>query len=146
LSSRKDRGKLPDRTPASDRRKGTNPNSLIVENFHYTPNSITELRRLAETNPELAEKIVDAQDRASRRFAVSEWLGLGVAGSIAIVAILGFVLIVVELGWWQSIVFVLVMLAASHLLRTIMTGEWSDTSWFGRFLKSRGLPPEEGED
>ncbi len=36
---------------------------------------------------------------------------------------------VVKWGWWQSLLFILIMLGVSHLLRVTLKGEWSDTSW-----------------
>ncbi|MYG28459.1 MAG: hypothetical protein F4213_20990 [Boseongicola sp. SB0677_bin_26] len=60
-------------------------------------------------------------------------------------SVCGFVLIVVQLGWWQSIAFIFVMLALSHVLRTLMTGEWSDTSWIGQLLKRGASPNADGE-
>ena len=47
------------------------------------------------------------------------------------VCVCGFELIVVRLGWWQSAAFVFVMLALSHVPRTVLTGEWSGTGWIG---------------
>lgn len=95
---------VPERIPASKRADQTA--GLYVENLHYSPNSITELRRLAETNPELAEKIIDGQNDAVRLSNVSEWVGFGVTGAIALTAIIGFVFVVVNLGWWQSLTFI----------------------------------------
>lgn len=112
--------------------------SLKVGTLNYTANSLTEIRKIAETNPELAEKIVDSQYKVARWYHVSELVGISVAAAVAIVIILGFVQIVVWLGWWQSLAFIAVMLGLSHVLRTLLTGEWSDTSWFGRLLGRGG--------
>lgn len=121
-------------------------NSLKVDNFYYSPNSLTELRKIAEVDPELAGKIVDSQTKAVRWFNVSEWVGIAVAGSIAIAIILGFVLIVVHLGWWQSVAFLVLMLCLSHVIRTLLTGEWSDTSWFGKTLRGLGASPKQDDE
>ena len=120
--------------------------SINIGTINYNPNSLTELRKIAEKNPSLAEKIVDSQYRAGRWFSISEIVGMSVAAMIALAGIAGFVFIVVKLGWWQSIVFILLMLGLSHLVRTILTGEWSDTSWFGKILKRAGAPPAEGDN
>lgn len=142
--SNKKSDNLPGKVPAS-KREDTG-GGLYVENLHYNPNSITELRRLAETNPDLAEKIIDGQNNAVKLSNVSEWVGICVTGIIAMTAIVGFVVVVVKLGWWQSIAFTLILLAVSHLLRTILTGEWSDTSWLGRAFSKAGIEPHKDED
>lgn len=119
---------------------------MNIENFHYSSNDLAELRRLAEVNPDLANKVVESQNEANRLHEVSERFGIGVAGALALAVVAGFVIFVVKLGWWQSIVFVLVLLGLSHVLRTILTGKWSETSWFGAFLKSQGARPNSQPD
>lgn len=138
-------GKRPGSPPGPLVENDNGAKSLHVENFHYNPNSLTELRKIAETNPELASKIVDSQTKVARWYNISEWVGFGVAGVIALAVIVGFVAIVVQLGWWQSIAFLLIILAISHVLRTVLTGEWSDTSWLGQILKGMGAPPNDDE-
>ncbi|WP_141246486.1 hypothetical protein [Actibacterium ureilyticum] len=145
MSSEKDEAGLPDRVPANARDR-ENVNALYVENFHYSPNSISELRRLAESNPELAEKIVDSQDRVARLYSISEWIGMVVSAVLGLSIIAGFVSMVVNLGWWQSLAFVLLMLATSHLLRTVLTGEWSETSWLGPIFKASGFPKSDDSE
>jgi hypothetical protein len=129
---------LPDRIPASRSGRTSGGQYLSIENFHYTTNDLTELRKLAEVNAELAHKVVESQTKATTMRETSERIGIVVAGTLAMTAVVGFVVFVVKLGWWQSIVFVLVLLGISHVLRTILTGKWSETSWFGAFLKARG--------
>lgn len=64
-------------------------------------------------------------------------LGLIVTAVLAAVILGGTAYIVVNVGWWQTIAFIFGMLGVSHLLRVILTGEWSDTSWLGRLLSGR---------
>ncbi len=64
-------------------------------------------------------------------------LGLVTTTALAAVAIIGFVFIVIYVGWWQSLVFLGVLLGVAHLLRVILTGEWSDTSWLAGVLGTR---------
>lgn len=119
--------------------------SLSVDVFNYNPNSLTELRKIAESNPDLASKIVDSQTKGMKWANISEWFGIAVAGALGLTAILGFVAIVVKLGWWQSVAFLALLLCVSHVMRTLLTGEWSDTSWFGQFLKKSGAPPDKDD-
>lgn len=109
-------------------------NHLYVKQLNYHPNDIGELRRLAEQNPELAHKLVDNREAEHRREENSFRLGLYVSGALAIVLTCGGAYVLVNIGWWQTIVFVLVLLGTSHLTRAVLTGKFSDTSWFGKFL------------
>lgn len=102
--------------------------------MHYHPNDLTELRRLSETNPALAREVVEANREATRLMDKSFRLGMVVTAGLAATILAGTVYIVVNVGVWQTIVFIAAMLGVGHLLRVILTGEWSDTSWFGRFL------------
>jgi hypothetical protein len=120
--------------------------NLNIENFHYTANELAELRRIAERNPELADKLVDHKERAEIREDKSFRLGLICASTIAIVLFGGVCYTIVQLGVWQSIVFVAAMLALSHILRSVLTGEWSDTSWFGKMISGNKTPPPEDDE
>jgi hypothetical protein len=112
------------------------PQVLNVENLHYYGNDLRELARLAKVNPKLAEKVVKQRDAANQRenmsyrFAVvaTSGLVLGVLGSVAYLT--------VNAGILAAIASVAVLLAVAVLLRVVLTGEWSDTSWFGKFLNA----------
>ena len=110
----------------------------IHGDVHYTPNDIAELRKLADDHPDLAKQIV--HDR--RLFAVlesnTERLGMFFAIVLGIALVAGTSYTLVRLGWWQSIMFVAALLGISHVLRTLLKGEFSDTSWFGRIMT--GIP------
>ena len=51
----------------------------------------------------------------------------------------------VSLGWWQSIMFVASLLGISHVLRTVLKGEFSDTSWFGQIMRGKVKFPPDGD-
>lgn len=61
-------------------------------------------------------------------------LGLVVTAVLAVAILAGTVYIVVNVGVFQTIAFIAAMLGTAFLLRVILTGEWSDTSWFGRLF------------
>jgi len=65
----------------------------------------------------------------------TERLGMVLAVVLGVALILGTSWTLINLGWWQSIMFVAALLGISHILRTLLTGEFSDTSWFGRIMK-----------
>ena len=39
-------------------------------------------------------------------------------------------------GFWTTLFAVALILAVALLIRVILTGEWSDTSWFGKLIDS----------
>lgn len=123
----------PERVRARDR----DARALFIENLHYHATDMSELRRIAEADPVLAHKIVDNAADENRMIAGSYRLGLIVTAILAAVVLAGAAYIIVNIGWWQTIVFVLAMLGVSHVLRVVLTGEWSDTSWFARFLRKK---------
>ncbi|MBA86112.1 hypothetical protein ACSSNL_13480 [Thalassobius sp. S69A] len=122
--------------PGRDPNSSTNGRALYVKDLHYHATSLTELRRLAETNPDLAEKVVDQEDRRHQREDSSFKLALIVTGFLATLMLTAFVSIAYLFGLFQSIGMIVFLLAVSHLLRVVLTGEWSETSWLGQFLSS----------
>lgn len=107
---------------------------LYVDTLNYNASDLTELRKLAATNPDLAKKVLDLQDRKDRRKDRSYRLGLVFTCVLAIVIICSGTYLLVNVGLWQALAFVCVLLGISHVLRAILKGEFSDTSWFGKFL------------
>lgn len=114
--------------------------NITIDTLHYQGNDIAELRKLAAQDPELARAVVAGRDKADRREHVSARLGMVLAGMLAIAAISGGVFIIVAIGWFQALVFVSVLLGGGHLLRVLLKGEWSETSWFGSILTGRNKP------
>lgn len=114
--------------------------ALYVENLHYHTNDIAELRRLAEVDPGLAREVLAANRDAMRRMDGSFRLGIVVTASLASLLVVGTVYVIVNIGWWQAVIFTAAVLGISHLLRVILTGEWSDTSWFTRLFGAKSKP------
>ncbi|MCY1664593.1 hypothetical protein [Rhizobium sp. SL86] len=109
---------------------------LAINNLHYHANEISELRRLAETNPELAEKIIDQRDRSEARVAASYNFGVGATVVLLTILLTAAVVTLAFGGVLHLLVLVAVLLAGSFLVRVVLTGEWSDTSWFGKLVTS----------
>ena len=63
--------------------------ALYVNTLNYNANDLTELRKLSDSNPELAHKIVDNQDRRNQREANSYRIALMVAGFVALALVAG---------------------------------------------------------
>lgn len=116
-------------------------NHVNIGQFHYHGNDLKELGRIAETNPALAQLIIENADRQDQRWHASERLGL-ITTAIMLILVLGFILtLVLNVGLWSSIAALGLLLACGVLIRVILTGEWSETSWVGTIMNglARGL-------
>ena len=117
----------------SDRSRGS-PRFLAIKELHYHPNDITELRKLAEISPELASKVIDSNDKADSRVNTSYRFGLVSTAFILLGALAAFSFVLVTAGILATAGAVAMILAVALLTRVVLTGEWSDTSWFGRLV------------
>ena len=109
----------------------------IYGDVHYTPNELSELKKLADDHPELAARIVSNRSQEVLLSHRTERLGMLLAVAFGLVLISGTAWTLVSLGWWQSIMFVASLLSISHVLRTVLKGEFSDTSWFGQIMRGK---------
>jgi len=131
--------------PQNGNRAPNRLNLNVKGDLHLQPNDIAELRKLADSHPELAQQI--ANDRRDQTVLENntERLGMLFAAVLGIVLIVGTSLTLISLGWWQSIMFVAALLGISHILRTLLKGEFSDTSWFGQVMKGTAKPGDGAE-
>lgn len=61
-------------------------------------------------------------------------VGMVTAGVTVLALIAAITVSIIYLGWWQSLLVAFIILACSLALRVLLTGEWSETSWFGKFI------------
>lgn len=94
---------------------------------------------------EFAEKVLESNERQDKRKSRSTAVGMITAGIIALALIGAITTAIIKLGWWQSLLVALIILCCALLLRVLLTGEWSETSWFGRFI-SGGKPSKNNEE
>lgn len=122
---------------------------LAINHLHYHANELSELRKLAEVDISLAEKVIEQRESESRRVTGSYNFGL-----VCTVVLLGMVLfsivgLLIVLGVIETLVAIVAIFALALLVRVILTGEWSDTSWFGKvinlILRSLGGKPSTDE-
>lgn len=109
---------------------------LHIDNLHLHANEIDSLKRLAEVSPDLASLVVEQKDKFDRREHASYRLGILAATSIVISVSLGFLYVIINIGLLQSVIFILFVVVVSALVRVIINGEWSDTSWIGKTVQS----------
>lgn len=124
---------------------GPNFDVTIQGDVNLTPNDIAELRKLADNHPDLAEQIIKDRHQSLLLENNTERLGMVLAVLFGFALIIGTSYTLVQLGWWQSIMFVAALLGMSHVLRTILTREFSDTSWFGKLMTGASAAKEKGE-
>ena len=123
-------------------------NFLAIGHVHLYANDIAELRRLAEVNPDLAEKVIEQRDRENARIVGSYKLGL--ISSIVLLGLVltAFTLMVIFRGIFETIVGIGFILATALLVRVVLTGEWSETSWVGKIVNAliKALGGQTGSD
>jgi hypothetical protein len=126
--------------------RGNNGRFFAIGQFHYHANDLSELRKLAEVDAVLAEKVVEQRDRESARLTASYNFGLLCAIVLLALILVCFTCMLVFAGLLATATVVVLILAVSLLVRVILTGEWSDTSWFGKMVnllvKSLGGSPD----
>ncbi|WP_047629797.1 hypothetical protein [Rhizobium sp. WW_1] len=109
---------------------------LAINNLHYHANELSELRKLAEVSPELAEKVIEQRDKESARITAS--YNFGIACSIILLALIlaSFTILCIYVGIIATIAATGGILAVALMIRVILTGEWSETSWVGKIVAS----------
>lgn len=117
---------------------------LHLHNPHLHANDIDAYRRLAsECGIDFAEKVLASNERKDKREFRSFIVGMITAGGVLAVIIWSITATIIKLGWFPTLGVALLLLACSHVLRVLLTGEWSSTSWFGRFISD---PPKRQND
>lgn len=111
---------------------GSGDKIINVENWHHHGNDLAEIVKIAELDSDLAHKIVDNSEKEGRRKTISYRLGLVSTSFILITVLVAVAYLVVNQGIFTMIGAVMLILAIALLIRVILTGEWSETSWFGK--------------
>lgn len=116
--------------------RSRNGGFMSVENLHLHANDLHALARIAETDPELAKQIVNQRDEEDRRFNISYRFGIVGAVFLMFVILVALTVILLSLGAIAATVVIGIALGLALLIRVILTGEWSETTWFGKLVKS----------
>lgn len=107
---------------------------LNVGQLHWHGNDIAELTKLASVDPELARKVVDQRDAEDKRANNSYRFGMIVTVLLVTLIIFAFSFLFVKVGIWSTLLAIMFVIAIALLTRVILTGQWSDTTWFGKFV------------
>ncbi len=129
-----------------DSTPGGDAASIFIDQFHHHGNDIRALADMADRHPDLARQLIDNKHDEAIISANSERLGMILATVFGIALIAGTSWTLVALGWWQSIMFVASLLGISHVLRTLLKGEFSDTAWFSKILTRAPKTPDTDSD
>ncbi len=124
----------PDNSKSPNDKSSQGNQTLNINDFHYHGNDLAEIARIAEKSPVLAAKILDYSNQADKRKNTSYRFGLVSTTLLLSIALFTVTYIVVNQGIFISIGAAALILAIALLIRVILTGEWSDTSWFGKFI------------
>ena len=134
----------------SGRQNGNRTINFNVSELHYTKNDLEALNDLAKTDPKLARAVVRQRDKEDERANVSYRFGI-----ISTVCLVGLVFITmsfmfVYLGIVAATLSLLMILSIALLIRVVLTGEWSDTSWLGfgvqALARMLGSSPKDGDN
>ncbi|MBZ8133919.1 hypothetical protein [Afifella sp. IM 167] len=109
---------------------------LAIGTLHLHGNDLAELRKIASENPALAERIIEQRDHEDARANASYRFGVVSSLILLAMALASFTFILVWAGLLATIGLALATLAIAVLIRVVLTGEWSDTSWFGKVVKA----------
>jgi hypothetical protein len=109
-------------------------NHFLIGHLHYHANDISELRKLAEVDPTLAEKVIDQRDKENERIVGSYNLGLITSGVLVCAVLIAVTCLIIFAGVIATFASVGVILACALFIRVLLTGEWSETSWLGKIL------------
>lgn len=132
--------KIPENYDAASRRHSNNDgeysSEVRIENFHHYQNDLDALAELAKVDPMLAEKVVAQRDKEDERANVSYRFGIVSTVVLLTVAILSVVTMFLVGGFFLTIGSIGFLMAVAVLVRVILTGEWSESSWLGSFVKT----------
>lgn len=118
----------------NDHDRASGRNILSIGHLHLHGNDLAELRKLAEISPDLAEKVIDQRDAEDARANASYRFGM-----LASLVLVGLTLacittLMIFVGVASTIAVIGLILAVALLVRVVLTGQWSDTSWFGKLV------------
>lgn len=123
---------------------------IAIKDFHYHANDLAELRKLAEVDPLLADKVIEQRDREHAREKASYNFGMLCTIGLLAMVLVAFTCLLIFTGLLATMVAIGGILAVALLVRVILTGEWSDTTWFGKLLNTLvkalgGRPADDGD-
>jgi hypothetical protein len=122
-------------TAEGDRSAGGDTRVLNIEELHLHSNDLDALRRLAEADPNLARMVVEQKELADAREHASYRFGIASSALLAIGILVALSYVLLSVGIALALVLLAGILAMALLVRVLLTGEWSETSWVGTLIE-----------
>ncbi len=124
---------------------------LNIDELHLHVNDLDALRRLNDSDPELARIVVDQQDKSDTREHASFRFAVALTSFLVLGILLAGSYVFVNLGVLPSIFLIMFFFLTAAIIRVVLTGEWPDTSWIGKAVLRiisifGGRPKEENGD
>lgn len=108
---------------------------LNIGSYHYYGNDLKEIGRIAENNPELAEKLIDSSDKHHQRSNFS--YRFGIAATLLLVAMIlaSFLTLFILKGILATFGIVACFGVVALLIRVILTGQWPEDTFIGKTVQ-----------
>ena len=126
--------KAPSEADQQNQRDTGQTRILNVGHVHWYSNDIAELAKLAAVDSALAHKVVDQRDNEDKRANNSYRFGMVVSVALVALIIFAFTFLFVKVGVWSTLLAIAFVIATALLIRVIVTGQWSETTWFGKIV------------
>jgi len=107
---------------------------LNTNSVHVNVSNLTALGRLAESNPEIALKIVESSGNAVRFETRKYMSAVIVTGSVCLAIIGCSTAIIITSGFWAGIAFFLAVAAVCAIITAVYTGKGQDLSWTANII------------
>lgn len=113
-----------------------NGRSLAIENFHYYGNDLREFRLLAGENPDVANQLLKNRNIEAELTSGSYRFGVGATVALLSIALITSAVVLICGGIVALLELIGIILALALTLRVMQSGQWSDTSWFGKLVQA----------
>lgn len=111
----------------------------LIGKFHFAPDNAAALARIAQIDPTLAHKMLEASESDAqveyKRYKVG-----ATAGTFIVVPMMGIAgLLIWSAGILAGVVFCLLCIVVLALMNGVVNGVTQDVSWIGKILNKLGL-------
>jgi len=120
-------------------------------NLSFHQSDLHGLTELAKVDPEAARMAIEKKDASERRAHGSYRASFGMTIGLLVVLIVAATVVLVFSGLLTLIGLTMFIMASALLVRVVITGDWSDTSWLGQMASKLiraggGAPRAKDED
>lgn len=120
--------------------------SLQTDTLNIHSSNISALQRLAEQNPALAEKLVDAAQNSVGHDTTRYVAGAVIAGIVCCTMLICFAFITAYSGVGPGLVFFLVCAAVATIFSIVFTGRSESLAWTVDFFRGHSRRDQETQE